>query len=237
MAMQSNNPMFRFSPQLVLGLIIVTVGVLFTLDNLELLDARDYLRYWPVLLILFGISKMLYARGGGRLFGFLVTLGGTLLLLDKMYYIDFSWSAFWPIIFIVIGASMLWNTLTRRQKQSFAHDSFSGNSSVVNHFVVMGGLELTNNSQEFRGGELSAVMGGIEIDLREATIPDGDAIIEVFVLWGGISMKLPKDWAVSVETTPIMAGAEDKTVPPKGESKKRLFIKGTLVMGGLELSN
>jgi len=234
--MQQNNHMFRFTPQLVMGLIIVTVGVLFTLDNLEFLNAREYLRYWPALLIVFGVSKMIYAHGGGRFFGGMLTVGGIFLLLDRLYYIDFNWGDFWPLIFIAIGGSMLWNSMSRRLSQTSETSSSGGSDSDMNHFVVMGGLELVNNSRQFRGGELSAIMGGIEVDLRQASIKD-EAVIEIFALWGGISMKVPQDWTVSVQIAPIMGGVEDKTIPPKGEPKKRLIIKGTAIMGGAEIKN
>jgi predicted membrane protein len=52
-------------------------------------------------------------------------------------------------------------------------------------------------------------MGGIELDLRQAGTENGTAVIDVFVLWGGIEITVPPDWAVSNEITPIMGGAED----------------------------
>ena len=131
---------------------------------------------------------------------------------------------------------MLWNSMSRRLSQTSETSSSGGSDSDMNHFVVMGGLELVNNSRQFRGGELSAIMGGIEVDLRQASIKD-EAVIEIFALWGGISMKVPQDWTVSVQIAPIMGGVEDKTIPPKGEPKKRLIIKGTAIMGGAEIKN
>ena len=53
-----NKSLWRATPQVLLGLIIITVGVLFTLDNLNIIYAEDYLRYWPALLVIYGISKM-----------------------------------------------------------------------------------------------------------------------------------------------------------------------------------
>ncbi|MCI0707889.1 MAG: cell wall-active antibiotics response protein [Ignavibacteriae bacterium] len=234
------KPKFGFSPQLVMGLIIVIIGTLFMLGNFEILEAREYLRYWPVLLIALGISKLVYSEHGGKLFGFLLTVGGALLLLDRLYVIDFRWSHFWPLILIGFGGSMLWNAMKRRTGGGTLFAGWSEpkeTNSTISHIAVMAGIEGSNTSQDFRGGELTAVMGGMEIDLRQAVIKDGDAVIEIFAMWGGIELRVPKEWTVVIEGVPIMGAFEDTTQPPKGGSTQRLIIKGTVVMGGAEIKN
>ena len=56
------QPRFRITGQLVVGVLIVVLGVLFTLDNLHILRARDYLRLWPLALIAFGFVNVAQAR-------------------------------------------------------------------------------------------------------------------------------------------------------------------------------
>jgi predicted membrane protein len=108
-------------------------------------------------------------------------------------------------------------------------------NSYIKAIAIMGGYRRMNNSQDFKGGELTAIMGGLEIDLREASIK-GEAVIDIFALMGGVEMRVPEDWLVIIEGFPFMGGFEDKTRPPK-ESTKRLVIKGTAMMGGLEIKN
>lgn len=45
----------REGPQLWLGIIIVILGILFLLNNLGLLDFFEIRKYWPLLLVFFGI--------------------------------------------------------------------------------------------------------------------------------------------------------------------------------------
>jgi predicted membrane protein len=79
-------------------------------------------------------------------------------------------------------------------------------------------------------------MGGCEIDLRQAAI-DGEAVIEVFALWGGIEIKVPEDWTIGSRVVPILGGFEDKTRPQRGAAAHRLLIRGFAIMGGIEIKN
>src|SRR6185503_11864741 len=48
---------FQQTLMVIVGLTIATAGVLFTLDNLDILSARAFIRYWPVALIAIGIAQ------------------------------------------------------------------------------------------------------------------------------------------------------------------------------------
>ena len=94
------------------------------------------------------------------------------------------------------------------------------------------------SSQAFEGGELTSIMGGYELDLRQADIPaGGEAVLEVFSLMGGGSIRVPEDWAVDAEVTPFMGGVSVATHTKNPEAGKRLRIKGLAVMGGIEVRN
>jgi predicted membrane protein len=259
----SSGSGFRITPQIALGVIIVVVGLLFTLDNLDVLRARDYLRYWPVLLIIYGVVKMSQPRGmPGRLAGLIFALVGTALFLDKLELLSFRVWDYWPLIIVLIGGTMIWRAFTRQTSipgrslgREWLSDSGPGAESrkfgpadagqeaafdsdtTVSGVAVLGGVRRSNTSQDFKGGELTAIMGGCEIDLREASIKSGEAVIDVFAFWGGIDIKVPNDWSVVVLGTPLMGGFDDKTRPPQGGSNKRLVVKGYAIMGGVEISN
>ena len=102
--------------------------------------------------------------------------------------------------------------------------------------AVLGGVNRGNNSRAFRGGDLTAVMGGCEIDLRQAAI-EGEAVIDVFAMWGGIEIRVPENWSVVGRVTPILGGYEDKTRPPRDAGTQRLIVRGMVIMGGVEIKN
>jgi hypothetical protein len=80
-------------------------------------------------------------------------------------------------------------------------------------------------------------MGGADIDLRQAKMPAGRAVIDVTVMWGGVDLYVPGDWTVTVEALPLMAGIEDATRAPAGEVRGNLVVKGVVLMGGVEIKN
>ena len=78
-------------------------------------------------------------------------------------------------------------------------------------------------------------MGGCQLDLRGSSI-EGEAVVNVFVAMGGITLKVPPDWTVILHGTPIMGGFDEKTIAAP-HNNKRLIIKGYAIMGGVEVRN
>jgi len=225
-----------FAPRLVLGLGIIIVGVLFLLGNLDVLDPHEYLRLWPALLILAGIAHLAQSeKGSKRIWGMVLVFVGSAMLLDRLNFIHFNLWSYWPLILVCVGIMMIVKSTVFRRESSSLPGEHDSTNSFLKAVAVMGGFRRKINSQDFKGGELTAIMGGLEIDLRDASI-NGEAVIDVFTAMGGVEMRVPEDWLVIIDGFPFMGGYEDKTRPPKNESK-RLIIKGTVIMGGMEIKN
>lgn len=230
------------------GLFFVIIGLLLLLDNMDLLDASEFFHYWPVLLIVFGLYKMT-AWPRSVLAGSIILIAGVLLLLDRMYIIHVRIWDLWPLVIILVGASMLFGYRHRRrwdyEQPPAAPPAPGGNpvfpGSDTDNYVTMSAVMSGNNrhciSQDFRGGNLSAVMGGCDLDLRGAYIKESPATISVFALMGGIKIMVPMNWTVIVQGTPILGGMDDKTRPAQGTDQKELIITGEVVMGGVEITN
>ena len=250
-----SSPVSRLTPQLVVGLLIIFVGVVFTLDELGIAPAISYLRYWPLALVLIGVLKMLQARdGGGAFAGLLFTLAGAWLQAEELDIIHVRIWQVWPLALVLFGGYLVWQGLARRPEPRPAPDpaivpenSVRGGwpetpaktldaTSTVSGVAILGGVSRGNNSRAFRGADLLAIMGGYQLDLRQAAI-HGDAVIDVFVMWGGIEIRVPEDWTVSSRIVPLMAGVEDKTRPPQGATDHRLLLRGFALMGGVEIKN
>lgn len=223
----------RLTPQLLLGLCVICVGVLFTLHNMGFLDAGDYLGYWPAGLIAIGLVKLWQSKdgGGGGFSGTIFTIAGTWLVLQHIAVVRFDFWEFWPLLLVLLGVYMVWQGVSSHHKRVAADES-----GIVNAMAIVGGVARGNNSRSFKGGDLTAIMGGCELDLRQAAI-EGEAVIDVFAMWGGIEIRVPEDWTVTVKAIPLMGGIDDKTRPPQGVSRHRLVIRGFVIMAGVEIKN
>jgi LiaF transmembrane domain/Cell wall-active antibiotics response LiaF, C-terminal len=223
----------RLTPQLLLGLLIIGAGLLFTLENLGVLEGYEYARYWPVGLIAIGLLKLWQSREGtgGAFGGFIFTLAGIWLLLEQTAVIRISFRDMWPMLLVFFGTYLVWQGVTSRRRVLIG----DGNSSIT-AVAILGGVVRGSNSRTFRGGDLTAILGGCEIDLRQAAI-NGDAVIEVFALWGGIEIRVPEGWSVSTRVGALLGGVEDKTRAPQGASTHRLTLNGFAIMGGVEIKN
>lgn len=233
MTTEASRPVF--SAHLVFGLVVIAVGVLFTLDNLNVMDGGMYLsRYWPAGLIAIGAAKMVESRvrGSGLMGGALFAAVGTWLLLDNLRLIEAGFWDFWPVLLVIAGAMIVWQGLHvgRVRPASADHDS------VISAVAVLSGVNRGSNSPSFRGGELTAFMGACEIDLRQAAI-DGEAVMDVFAMWGGIDIRVPDDWRVIGHVTPLLGGFDDRTRPPQSATAHTLIIRGVVIMGGIEIKN
>lgn len=244
---------FRLTPRLIVGLMIVAFGIALLLDELNLMEAGELIHYWPFGLVAIGIAKILQDKErSSRISGGIFLGIGLLLVLDNFVRIDFDVWRLWPLVIVFFGGLILWRSLrpapAGTEGPGFAiggvstspkmkgHEGPRGGSLETNlsEFAMWSGVQRRVASPNFKRADLTAIMGGIEFDLRQAGTDNGEAVIEVFAMWGGIEITVPPDWAVSNQVTPIMGGAEDSSTGTQ-QSRNRLIVKGVVIMGGVDI--
>ena len=191
------------------------------------------------MIVAVGLTK-LFQPGyqSSKLSGTIILIIGGWLLLSSLDVIDLNPFHFWPILLVFIGISMIARGFSRGPGQGPRGQAASAHTdSVVRAFAAMGGVTIKNTSPAFRGGEASAIMGGVELDLTGAQIEGPEAVLDVFAMWGGIDLKVPADWDVSLQGVPLMGAFEDSRKVLTPNATKRLVIKGSVIMGGLEVKN
>ena len=103
--------------------------------------------------------------------------------------------------------------------------------------AISGGARHRVVSQEFRGGEATAILGGGVIDLRDATPGDDRAVLDVFVLGGGIEILVSENWKVDLRGRPILGGFVDERSRIGVDPKHSLIVKGTAIAGGVAVKD
>jgi hypothetical protein len=245
-----------WTPRFIFGLAVIALGVVLFLDNLNIVEAEQILRWWSVILIAVGLGKLIApASPSARATSWIWIVVGVAILAVNLGWLHFAIRDLWPLALILLGSwivlrgvsfrSSLGPRARRRPDARFsglgvvndAPRSSGDASSTVESFVMWAGIERKNNSREFKGGEISAVMGGYELDLRDASIADGAAVLELFALWGGIDVIVPGDWTVENRVSAILGGVEDSRKSIGSDPGKVLILKGAAVMGGIEITN
>ncbi|MES2901686.1 MAG: DUF5668 domain-containing protein [Pseudomonadota bacterium] len=222
--------------QVIIGIAVITLGLLFLLDNLNLIEFREVKRYWPVLLIIIGVAKLMDAQTPQERMPFIILTGvGAVMTLNRLGFDLFTVRNLWPLALILVGGAVVYKALIGRRQISGMVKPEEGSDSTVSATVVLGGFDRRISVPAFRGGEITVFMGGCALDLRGSSI-ENEAVITVFAAMGGITLKVPPDWTIVMHGTPIMGGFDEKTITPPDNSK-RLIIKGYVIMGGVEVRN
>lgn len=230
------------------GLILLIIGTAFLLSNLGFFDIRIVRDYWPVLLILVGAAHLLFPRHGARsaLWSGALIVMGCLLEAQTLGYIRGNiWEIIWPVFLIFLGLSFLF-----RGRAGFSGCASAppwgqwtpqtGTANRLNENTLFGGIKQRVDSQEFAGGFLSSVFGGIEIDLRAANTKLDELYIQADAIFGGIDLLLPDRWDITVRGAGVFGGFEDKTHPPPavaGTKRPHLTVTGSAVFGGVTVRN
>jgi len=244
----------------VIGLIIILIGFGLLMNTMSIFPFFPFLwlfhRFWLPAMF-FGIGALLISRrkgqngiGGGLVFIVL----GFFFFLGALNIWDFSarrWIG--PAILIWIGVALLMRSQRPRsipppvdnlkddsqdrfQRRPPGVEQFTDSRDSIHATVILGAFNRRCPSQNFRGGDLTAIMGGGKLDLREAQIQEKEAVLDIFTLMGGIEIQIPAGWIVEPRFTPILGGYQDRTTRVS-QSNQRLVINGTAIMGGITIFN
>jgi predicted membrane protein len=250
----STETRLNITPQLILGALMIVFGVLLTLDRMELVDAARTLRFWPVVLIALGSWVVIERGPAGRSFpGYAMIVIGSLLLLNSLGFARVRfWELFWPLLIVFVGARLIMHTpAQRRLRRSTLGGSDSAATAtagdgIVSMFSVLGSDQRANSDKVFRGAEVTSILSGTQLDLRQAVIEPGhEAVINTFIMLGGHELWVPQGWTVVIEVMPILGGVEDKRLPavlnggagPVVGAPPRLVLRGIVLLGGLTIKN
>jgi len=80
-----------------------------------------------------------------------------------------------------------------------------------------------------------AVMGGVELDLREARYSEPEVTLHAYTLMGGIQITVPEDVEVDVSGFAFMGGFDHNASGPGVPGAPRLKVIGFAMMGGVEV--
>lgn len=242
------------------GLFVVLIGVV-ALLRLFITDL-DWLFSWQMFLIALGVFLGIKNnfRGAGWLI--MIFIGGY-FLIDDWFGVDISLRRFfWPIALIFLGIYLIfkpkrrsrfenpgfinqetepqttdtnWSTVDKESNTSFTQSD--SQAEILDIAAVFGSVKRNIYSKNFKGGDVVAVFGGAEINLRQADFTPPKLVIETVTIFGGCKLLVPSDWIIHNEAVAVFGGVEDKRPQPGSMTRndKILVLKGFAMFGGIEI--
>jgi predicted membrane protein len=223
---------------LIYASVLILIGGFLLLKNLNLLPVEipTYVFTWKMLLVVIG--GVFLIRGKWFIGLLLIGIGKYFLLPDIFGIPQPDLESLWPALLIFLGVLVLFKSFFPKKKKKEKEIKETLNNDYMDSTVIFGGGSKKLSSYNFHGGKITAIFGGMEIDMTDCCLSKETNVIDVTLIMGGVSLKVPKEWNVLMQVTPIMGGAEDdiNTMPDAYvDPAAVLIIKGIAIMGGLEI--
>ncbi|MEN8120262.1 MAG: DUF5668 domain-containing protein [Bacteroidota bacterium] len=230
----------RRDRRLGVGIIFIFIGAVLILSNLGIMPGvlRHHIFSWQMIIIAIGLFSVV--NNQNKTFGLIMITVGVFFLLPGIF--GFSrqmWHMFWPAIFLIIGAYILFRRRTDPDDLDMM-DSTANDEDIIDDLNIFGGSKRTITSANFLGGKVTSFFGGSEYNMLGANISKRRAVIDVLTIFGGSKIIVPSDWQVQIDVISIFGGYTDKrnSLPPvQTGTDKTLIVKGLVIFGGGEVRN
>ena len=215
--------------RLVIGIVLISIGGIFLLENFGILSYdfgyyfTDYIFRWQTILIVIGGIILLSTENKSP--GLVLVTIGVIGFIPEL----------WPLLLVGIGLYILYRKNAQPSSERGAVDE-----NMIDDVSIFGGGKKSISSQNFKGGKVTSIFGGSEIDLLDAQLASGDQTIELVAIFGGNTLIIPPEWNVKIDVVPIFGGISDKrrkAAIEQIDTSKRLIIRGTVLFGGAEIKD
>ena len=226
------------------GAIMIIVGAGLLLQRLNL-NIPSWVLSWQMLVICIGL--ILGFKHNFKLGGWLVpvVVGGIFLAGEISEWPYESARFIWPVVLIMIGISIILkrnyseNEWHFRKKRFAPDEEYINSDDMIDASAIFGSVNKIVMSKNFRGGDVTSIFGGTELNFMKADI-NNTAVVDVTAIFGGCEIIVPSNWKVKVDITTILGGVEDKRpmeLMTSAASDKLLILKGSCIFGGVEIKS
>ena len=218
------------------GIVLVIIGGLLGCKAAGLIEFDTiFFDGWWTLFIIIPCAICAITEKGHRVGNLIGLLVSVLLLLACQDIIDFSllWKLLVPAIIVIIGLSLIFKNAFNKQLNTEIKN-LSGKIDDAEISAIFSGQNVDMKGEKFTGKKLSAVFGGLKLDLREAIIKE-DAVIDASAVFGGIDILVPENVNVKVKSSALFGGVKSKREKAADEKNPTIFVNGSAMFGGIEI--
>lgn len=234
--MKNQHPSTINKSKIINGLLVLLVGLFFFIKQFDVY-IPNWLFTWQMLLILIGVFQ-LFKHNFQKTSGYVLIVIGSALQFHDFYPDYVQLRFFWPLLIMGVGVSMLlkggffqFNT----KKIAVTENQVD----QIQSFALFAGLKKRITSQSIKGGAITSIFGGNELDFSQADFED-EITLAIQCVFGGITCIVPPNWEIIYEVNSVFGGLVDQRIPVElnpDEPKKVLRLVGSCVFGGVEVSN
>jgi len=214
------------------GLVLVALGILFGLHQLQLLPFDLFFKgWWTLFIIVPSLIGLLTERDKwGALIGLLF---GVFFLLCAWNILDYAmlWKLALPIVIVLVGVKLILGSKSAKAEGAAPVNTSGSTPRAV---AVFSGQEMRFSGQMFGGVEAIAVFGGVECYADDAII-QGDCTIRATAVFGGVDIALPPTVNVKVMSSGLFGSVEEKNAHAPIEGAPTVYVYATAVFGGVEI--
>lgn len=219
------------------GLFLILVGIILGLNSFGVTNINLFFDgWWTVFIIAPSLNGLIKGEDRtGALIGLII---GVFLLLSCQDVLDFKLfvKLFIPAILIIIGLSIFFKDKVKDVAVKKMGKINAKEIDMEHTYTSTFSEEKINlDNEKLESCAINSIFGSVSLDLRNAII-DEDVVINNYVVFGGVTIKVPKDVNIVVKTTSIFGGVDNKTGRNKTkENVKTIYIKGTILFGGIDI--
>ena len=217
------------------GIVLVIIGVIVGLNALNITNIDIFFNgWWTLFIIIPSLIGLLNEKDKtGNIIGLII---GIVLLLGVQNIIDFDliWKLILPVIIIIVGLSLIFgNTFNNKINKEIKkiNNKKGKNEEYCSTFSQQ---KIDFDDEEFKGASLTAVFGGITLDLRKAQINE-DVVIDTTSVFGGIDIYVPDNIKIKVKSTSIFGGVDNKKIKNDNEKEHIIYINASCIFGGVDI--
>jgi len=225
--------------RVLLGGILIFFGGIFLLNTMNILHFRIAHVLFSFPFFMFVIGLFVLVNTEKKFLGGILTGVGALFLIPKIFpEVDYDGGIIIPIFFIILGIYIILRKRKAEQPSIFNSDSSRVNKDKIDDVSIFGGGTKIISSNNFQGGNITAIFGGSEINLINCQLAEGDNVLDVLCIFGGTTIILPKEWNVVINVTSVLGGFSNKAIRNPSiviDQNRTLHIKGLAMFGGGEV--
>lgn len=215
------------------GCVLLAVSAILILNAFRITNIDIFFDGWWTLFIIVPSFIGLFNSNEktGSVIGLLI---GTFLLLTCQNILSFEilWKLAVPVIIAVIGIKMIFGGIGK--DKNFIKTIDKNKDDIKTGFAAFSGQDINFDNEVFGGAELTAVFGGIKLDLRNAVF-EGDTVVKACCIFGGADILLPDNVNVKTTSNSLFGGIDNKKHRNLKENIHTVYLNGTCIFGGVDV--